>query len=402
MTMDWYREIEQALPPLRLEDYRNECDFYGATDEIARALGLEKAPVASATWAHGWRFDPLRFCEPYVWNRDRERRVTLVFRKAEEQFLREQGYGATFAVGAPLLYAEPAPMKRWPESLLIMPVHSMDYVHSEIEHEAYFAALDPYLAKFRHVAACLHPACMRRGSWGEEFRRRGIPYFAGAEIRDRNGLSRMRSLLSAFTHVTTNWLGSHVPYAAYSGCSVSVFGPRPRYSREDYRDDPYYQANPHILGWLFDLIEGGHFEREYGEFFRSPDTGADDRAWAGVQLGEENKRPAVEVARLLHWKASEEVSGRVEDFARWAPELGWMSALESDVPALARQVAELEAKVGTLEQQNVRMTAQVARLQSAGERQAERLKSKEQALSGRTRKIAALRTLLKQRDRRAG
>lgn len=396
--MQWFEEINRALPEIRVEDYRNESDFYGASEEIAKSLGLPRAPLAWATWAHGWRFFEPRFVEHYTWNHAPERPLILVLRDDEKELLQENGYPSTFSVGAPFLYATPMPMRRLEKSLLIMPVHSLDYAHSKVDYAAYFQAIDPHLSSFDHVAACIHPSCLRRGAWIEEIDRRGIPYFSGVEIRNRNGLARIKSLMSAFTHVTSNWLGAHLPYAAHCGCSISIYGPRPKMSIHDHWDDPFYKAYPHVLEWFYDLVETGHFERQYAPFFRPPGTTVDDRAWAAEQLGEKHRRTPQEIARLFHWAADFRGDEQSLEATAWAAELGWKSDVEFHAMDYLSQTRQLQCELNLASKRIANLENWIAKLQQAAQRHRERHRNREEVLQKKTKIIVQLESQLLARN----
>ncbi len=317
----WFAEILRSLPPVSPQEPRNEADFYGATDLIAAALGLSAAPTPQAVWTHGWHYNPPQFVETFLWQGPGPGRAVLTHRENDAAFLRANQAPLSVAVGAPFLYVPAAfDGPRLPDSLLIMPFHSLDETRHIPDEQAYFEAIDPHLARFAHVAACIHPSCVKKNLWIGGLAARGIPWVNGAEVRDRNALRRVRSLLSRFTHVTSNWIGSHVPYAALLGCRVSIFGPPPVFRREDYENQPFYKQHPQILERDLDLLHRGYVRETFPQFFAPPDAGVGDPAWAWEQLGGASQKDPVTVARLLGWGAEDSPE---LPFSTWAERLGW-------------------------------------------------------------------------------
>jgi hypothetical protein len=280
----------------------SECDFYGASLLISRRKIFSRANKQSRLtgfWTHGWVYLPFRFAELYRWHDAPIDWPLLVHREEEKRNLLGLGISNVHVVGAPFIYCPDRVVQRLPKSLLIMPFHSLDYVKQKYLEDEYFEALAPEIEKFDVVAACVHPSCIRSRRWIEGLQKRSIPYVTGAEATDKNGLLRIKQIMSRFTHVTSNWIGSHIVYAAYCGCSVSICGPRPIFNEHDFVDDPFYKNHPEILGWWLTLENSEWVCTKYAFLFRKPHEAEPCKEWALSRLGHENKRSAADVASLL-------------------------------------------------------------------------------------------------------
>jgi hypothetical protein len=290
----------------------SECDYYGASGLISQKLKLDHVPASHAMWAHGWKHYPCKHLEVYKWAWHGQDLRLLVHRMDEEQFLRGCGFDA-IAVGAPYLYVDPMCRKKLPRSLLIVPYHTLDNSpRDDYDEEAYFSAIEPFLRKFDHVAACIHPSCARQGIWLRGLQRRSIPWITGAEVSDRNALRRMRGIFEPFTHVTSNSIGSHIPYAASCNCSVSIYGPQPKIRYSDWYAHPFYKEHPQILEWMVDLERSRFVENTYAWLFREPATDANDRDWALEQLGHSNMKTPLELAELFGWDIPDSARSQTE------------------------------------------------------------------------------------------
>lgn len=275
---------------------QSECDFYGASRLIADEGCNEKL---RGFWYHGWGHNPCNFIEQYRWHEAPETWPLLVNTSTEAAKLKQLGARNVHAVGAPILYCPKQIVTRLPNSILIMPFHTLEQLRIPYEEERYFAMLDEKLSLFDYVGACLHPACLQQGRWVRRLSARKIPFICGTSTDDAKGLIRMAQLLGRFTHVTSNWLGSHIAYAGFHGCAVSIFGPRPHFTHEMFNQHPYYQAYPHILDWFIAIENSGYAESRYGFLFASPEKARPCVQWAREQLGHPNMRPKPEVAKLL-------------------------------------------------------------------------------------------------------
>lgn len=241
---------------------QSECDFYGASRLVLKkhwrgyksGFGLFKEQhQLKGFWTHGWTYFPCEFLELYRWHDAPAAWPLLVHQEEERERLARLGVKNVHAVGAPFIYCPEPQVERLPQSLLVMPSHSLENLRPRHEEEEYFEALDAVLSNFKTAAACVHPSCLRSGRWIKGFESRGIPYIVGAEVSDRNGLLRIKQIMSRFTHVTSNWIGSCIAYAAACGCSVSLYGPRPEFHAQDFAEHPFYKQHPAILDWWIDF-----------------------------------------------------------------------------------------------------------------------------------------------------
>jgi hypothetical protein len=313
VNIKWFQKVQSALPePVKMATLRTECDFYGASKLISDKLKLNHVPIAQCMWSHGWQFFPCKYQESYNWAWKGQGFRNLVHRKDEEHFLRQHGFPDAVAVGAPFLYVDSTVKKKIPSSLLIVPFHSLDYTDRDYDDENYFLALDPFLQKFEHVAACIHPSCARKGFWLRALQRRTIPWTLGAEAYDSNGLRRVRGLFEHFGHVTSNAIGSHIPYAASCNCSVSIYGPRNEFRLSDYREDPHYKAHPQIFEWIADLENSRFVEKNYAWLFREPTSNGNDRDWALQELGHSNVKTPIQLAEIFGWGIAKSAQNKNE------------------------------------------------------------------------------------------
>lgn len=288
-----------------------EVDFYGASDVIARHLGLPHAPFTrpGPTWIHGWsgavRTDLIRRPESMS-DRLRKEHPCLVDHPRLEGILREQGYTQARAIGAPLVYADAGEVKRIPGSVLVMPIHSSRYATFDGRDKRlpYVEECLQLRGRFEVMAGCIGAEDAKMGNWIHAFEVNDLPWVSGAWSFDRNALVRMQRILRSFEYVCTNAKGSHVAYAAYCGCKVFFFGENRELPTEVLLKHPHLVKNPALAeeSRRNRAEEERRFRADFPFFFVPPEQATRQVEWGREQLGDHLKLPPQEVAALLGWK----------------------------------------------------------------------------------------------------
>ena len=225
---------------------------YGA--EAVLAEYLKMAPDSNVLWGqwqHAW-IGPYRNVHPELViggngkARLKKRRSRFfVARQDQVEFLKNCGFKNVYSIGAPVVYLRDLKIRRVPNSLLVVPMHSLPDTKEDWSREGKFYAefIRIHLNRFEKVTICIHPSCLKKGFWTDEFRDIGVDFVEGADPSDRNSLLRMQSLFSQYEFVTTNGHGSQVAYASYFGAKVSVCGPKPAWDSSK-RTDVFFQNAP--------------------------------------------------------------------------------------------------------------------------------------------------------------
>jgi hypothetical protein len=133
--------ILNVLPEFEHFPRRCEPDAYGASYLIARKLGLSEVPESTSSWMHGWLNVPLAYPEQ-VAQQSSASATNLVSTEEIAQTLRDDfSYRNVHAVGCPFVYAEPLDVERVPNSLLVMPPHTLTYLEDEWDEGAYVSSI---------------------------------------------------------------------------------------------------------------------------------------------------------------------------------------------------------------------------------------------------------------------
>jgi hypothetical protein len=303
--------------PLRLPTYSRSkkmavgengwSENYGATIQAAKYADTKiKSPIAfQGFWQHGC-FGPWDMEIPesltYYNQENFKNWPVLVARKDEEIVLRKQGLHLARAIGLPIVYAEPIAQPHIPNSLLIVPTHTMSGMQfpNSSDFVRYADQLKIFVGKFDYVAACIHPSCWKNRLWLDEFRELGLPIIKGADGTDQNSLCRMKTLFRSFQNVTSNGWGSHIAYALAENARVSIYGTQPMCSADEMRKvdattRDNFQSQSYRLSPEFAAKRKRHLER----YYTTPDGGVSDIEYGRYLIGSDNKISTSEMKEVL-------------------------------------------------------------------------------------------------------
>jgi len=286
------------LPPIERIKLGSEVDFYGLSFIIANKLCLEIPPMSSATWMHGWVFNSLKYPEQIIWG-DKKTQCHLVAKEEHALFLRQHGYKNVVAAGLPFMYADMNEIERNPNSLLVMPPHSLPQVDIRSPEKEYIDYISDFKTKFSKIVFCLHQSCVENNHWISNLEKANIPWVIGASADDKNSLFRMQTLFRSFEYMTTNNIGSHVLYASYCGCKVSIAGPETEMKREYFKNDEVYKKYPYLLD--VNLSSMKNALKQFPFLFVNPDQAINYKKWANEEIGVKYRKDEHELRKLFGW-----------------------------------------------------------------------------------------------------
>ena len=311
------RWLLDRLPPVERVWRRSEPDFYGASYLIAQRLGRKKPPISFAAWRHGWVYvDPI--IHPRMLVMGTPKTLNLMATDRQVEILRKFGWSKSVAVGLPFIYGDIFKLDAKPNSLLVMPGHTLPYTDHQWDQKTYvdqIVKLKPY---FTSIVACVHSSCFAKGYWVPYFEKNGIPCIKGADTYDKNALLRLNCIFKSFEYMTTNTIGSHIAYAAYSGCKVSIYGDYCSPNKNDYRNDPYYHKYPDLLEYWIDQSQESVIKNHYPQFFTVPMEATKRKNWGAEMVGAAYRKDPQEIAKLLGWSIANQIIGYCKEGFRMA------------------------------------------------------------------------------------
>ena len=307
-------EHELRLPLVRrLRRRKYKASYYGAMSVLAEYCNVrfyrQDPPIC---WAHGAaiaseaKLDAHQILQDEL---EKKHSLLLVRSESEVQRLREFGI-ETQAIGLPIVYTTPPEVERIPKSLLIMPMHSLDYTKHSWNFDEYAAQVSCLKASYDLVVACVHPSCWRNGYWVDALSTQGIACIRGADSHDRNALRRMARLFSQFEVVTTNGWGSHLPYAAHFGAKIAIYGKYAELKREDYANCRFYDDRGDQLDSVLKYSSEKFVSSQLPWLFNHPRRARQASSWGRQFVGWQYKKSPEEITLMMGW-------GRMRSLSRF-------------------------------------------------------------------------------------
>jgi hypothetical protein len=286
-------------------EVRNEVDRFGFSYVLAQKFGLPSPPRSFACFSHGWMWRTDLKIEDLGYYFTPKKTPIVVATKNQQEFLIRSGFRNVYAGGLPFAYIEPTNIKRRIESLLVMPPHSMAYSGLANIGEDFLDYIFSIRNEFSEICFCLHADDVNNQEVIDSLQRRNFEYVVGADASDSNALLRMRQIFDYYDFVTTTVMGSHVLYAAYSGCRVSLL--------KDYHclypyntfDENNIKVIPGCVDRFLDMFNNyGKLESQFPWLLLSHPRSAIQRInWANKEIGEDNLLSKSELMEVLGWSA---------------------------------------------------------------------------------------------------
>ncbi len=302
--------IEHRLPPFVPIKMTSGVDRYGFSSVLANRCGRHVVPRSFANWVHGWMWheeptEGLLACSRLP------REVTIVVRNEKERTtLVDAGFRDVRMGGLPFAYVQRQHRSRHADALLALPPHSAESERVTEDQGSYLDYLESLKGDFEAVHVCIYYLDMG-GAMHKAALARGLRVIQGARPDDANSLARMRSIFESFSYVTSNVMGSHVLYALFAGCRLSLCGPIYGY------DESVYLAggNPHGLTTdyvqqLLELQSEPYLRKRFDRFFvDKPRMGIEDLRFAEEAIGMRFIMAPNQIEDALGWSVAGQVRG---------------------------------------------------------------------------------------------
>lgn len=273
----------------------------------------------SGCWSHGW-MPSFALCHPYQvahLTKPGEFPRNFVPRADMVAMLQLHGYGDVRAVGLPFVYLPETTVPRLPQSVLVAPAHSEpDLLQRRTDLPKLADVLGELKQRFQLVVGCVHSQCLRNGLWLEDFRRAGIPYVSGANMRDANTLYRMRHLFSQFQVVVTNGFGSLIAYASACGAAVVLSGDYVEESRAQMLTDTFYAAHPEVADSALESLSEKSLRQHCPFLWTPPQYASPQVEWARRELGWDRRLAPAEAIEVFGLRPSVRLSNAIRRLGR--------------------------------------------------------------------------------------
>ncbi len=229
---------------------RNEVDRFGFSYILSKRFGLTKVPKSFACFAHGWIWRADLKVEDFGYYYNPRKIPIVVATKYHQEFLVHLGFQNVYAGALPFAYVEKSNIKRKAKSLLIIPPHSMRLNKICGLDSKLLNYVETIKICFSEICFCLHADEYEDQEIINSLKQKNIKFILGADPCDANSLYRTREIFDYYDYVTTTTMGSHILYAAFCGCKVSLL--------KNYRY--FYAKNTFMNHFMVQSLKG-HDER---------------------------------------------------------------------------------------------------------------------------------------------
>ncbi len=248
-------------------------------------------------------------------NTTRKSQSIIVCNVTSKKVLERVGYNNVCVGGLPFAYIPKQHVKPFPESLLAFLPHSTEGEKiTNFNQVAYFDYLESLRKDFSKIFVSLYWLDYNDDIF-QALRRRGLFPVLGARPDDKNSLFRIRTMLEYCPYVTSNMIGSHILYALYAGCRVSLTEPL-----FDVRLDVQKSLMHHTDKEIDNLLYGSEIEymREHFSWLmvNHPLDGIMDVDYGKKGVGEEWKLGSLQIRDVLGWNFADQLSGYCGGIAR--------------------------------------------------------------------------------------
>jgi hypothetical protein len=283
-------------------------DLYGAFDIAREYCGFSEFPNPKPStkrimWQHGVEYDFLISLAEQIIGADIPSNETklLVANKLLGSFARGKKSNPIHSIGLPIAYLPVMTQRRMANSLMVFPGHGVPGSSMSEEINKNYAQYILGIAdKFEKVEVCIFgPDFDCKAPIRGIFEEHGFKIVRGVDD-SKFALNEQKKRLLGFSHVTSNVMGSHIPYAASYGCRVSIAGPIHDYQREHLENIEFYKIFPAALEIVFKYSESS-LRSYFPWLFCEPHEAKTCEVWGNDQIGFDCKLSPMEMSRLFEW-----------------------------------------------------------------------------------------------------
>jgi predicted O-methyltransferase YrrM len=310
-SSQFVRSIQNRFP--FLNDPYNYS--YGDNYVAARYCNFKKTPkMINGEWQHGHIIPERNFHPELVIGGDglskfRKEKKYYVARQDQVEYLLKEGYKNVLPIGLPIVYVDKPNEPRIKNSLLIMPSHSLSGIDYQVEEAKFIDMIKHLFPTFELIVCCIHRNDFDKNYWISSMKQKGIETLIGADDHDANTYFRIASLFSQVEYVITDSFGSHVAYASYFGCKVSIIENEyvsPEIQLNNWNNlldsASFYKNNPELVEIYLKKFEREKIYKICYPFFYKPIREAKTQIeWASFQLGLQHIKTPIELRSIFGW-----------------------------------------------------------------------------------------------------
>lgn len=302
--MNIHQSLKKFLPNIELFAPKNEVDYYGLSFYFANKLKVNYR-YSYSSWVHGWIYNKLKFIEQFN-SAQYSPHFKIVANNEQLNFLQKNGFKKILAAGYPYIYIDSFDeIKRFKNSLLIIPPHNTNHLDHKWDEEKYIKSILPYKNKFDSIFFCIHQECLKKKKWLKNLDKYNLNYVVGANSHDKNSLIRTKVIFQHFDFVHASTIGAAIPYAALDGCKVSISNNYLEYNINGYRMHPLFKKNKKYIEYEVYTKSKNYVSNKFKFLFAEPEKSKKQIIWAKKQLDYSYKIQLEKIPNILGWNGNQ-------------------------------------------------------------------------------------------------
>jgi len=293
-------------------------DLYGAFDLARAYCGFSEFPNPQPStkrimWQHGVEYDFFTILPEQILGADipSDQVKILVSNRSLKAYAETKIKNPISSIGLPVVYLPEVTEKRMANSLMVFPGHGVpgSSISEEI-NKNYAKYILGIADRFAKVEVCIFgPDYDRKAPIRGIFEEYGFKIVRGVDD-SKFALHEQKKRLLGISHVTSNVMGSHIPYAASYGCKVSIAGPFHEYQKKHLENTEFYKLFPAALEIVRKYSESSlrsYFPWLFCELHEAKNC----ETWGNEQIGLDCKISPKEMCKLFNWSISNVLKSRI-------------------------------------------------------------------------------------------
>lgn len=299
------------LPEYKKIKLRNSCDRYGFSCLLSDQLNQKIVPFSFADWIHGWLWDDDPIVEYIVGSSGYHKTMSIIVaNQIQRKVLESSGYKNVIEGGLPFAYVPVQGVKPKDGALLAFLPHSSEGEVINAMQLEYLDYLESCVSDFSEIFVSIY--------WLDncenlqyQLKKRKLSPVIGARPDDKNSLIRMRRMLEYCPYVTSNTMGSHIAYAFYVGCNVSLTEPYFEYPLETFYDSKNLRLSEKKLHENIAKIQNKNYIKSRFQWFYvdHPMNGLKNIQFGENELGVKWRLTPLQIKKALGWTLERQIYG---------------------------------------------------------------------------------------------
>jgi len=262
------------------------------------------------TWVHAWKWFDISEIEFLGLNKLGYTVNAVVTNQKQYNLLKSAGFKNVFIGGLPYIYIDVEPITKKKDTLLAILPKSKGYKPIRKNLLSFIDYIKDNQKNFEETCVCIFGGDMKNIELLEKLKKYKLKYIIGAIPEEINSLKRVKSLFSYYDYCVFNSIGSHVVYAALSGCKIGFDGDYDERSEEFFINNKLWDSNKKIREMMIYFDSLNYVKKKLPKLFGMKISNFESQIeWGESECGKENKLELSNIKEILGWSIKGKIQG---------------------------------------------------------------------------------------------